>query len=79
MSALIELKAAAVLVATCSACGRHFTAEDWERLERRGYVGHWRAHRKLYAIEMRQCPCNGTMGIEVENPPMTGKEEVTDE
>lgn len=92
MSDLIDgLLGAAVAAVTCNRCGKTYTPEEWARLELKGYVGHWKSGGKLYAVEIRNCsgtyhgapldrayaaPCNSTLGVEVENPPMTGKEEV---
>ncbi len=74
----------------CNRCGKTYTPEEWDRLELKGYVGHWKSGGRLFAVELRQCAgafggwkdhreptaCQSTLGVECENPPMAGKEEV---
>lgn len=92
MSDLIDLKgAAAVVVVTCNRCSKVYSPEEWARLELKGYVGHWKSGGVLYAVEIRNCAgfihssakyeaegllCGSTLGVEVVDPPLTGKEEV---
>lgn len=74
MSALIDL----IAFAACAVCHKDYDQEQWGRLEFKGHVGHWRAHGTLYAVEMRNCICGGTMGVEVKDPPVHSTTEISD-
>lgn len=52
----------------CPACPRTFTQEQWNCLEFKGYVGAFMAHGVRYAVQLRQCICANTIGIEVPLP-----------
>ena len=43
---------------TC-ACGRHYTAEEWKKLQ---LVGIWKSEN----LELRNCECGSTISIEIE-------------
>ncbi len=74
---LVDVRGSEVVAVTCTRCEKQMTPEEWARLELGGYVGHWRAHGKLFAIEIRNCTCGSTLGVECAEPPMKGTEEVT--
>lgn len=51
---------------TCRCCETQYTAATWLKLAKRGYVGAYRAHGRLHAVELRDCECGSTLGVEVE-------------
>ena len=52
----------------CACCDRVFDQQQWDSLTRRGYVGAFRAQGRVYAVELRDCICTTTLGVEVEVP-----------
>jgi hypothetical protein len=56
----------AVWPRVCRCCERTHTEAQWNSLTKRGYVGAWRAGGRLYAVELRDCDCRTTLGVEVE-------------
>ncbi len=51
----------------CS-CGREYTAEKFAALPCRGWVGCFWSDGKARAVELRQCPCESTIGMECVAP-----------
>lgn len=51
---------------TCTCCHREHDSAAWAALPLVGYVGsHW-AGGKAIAVELRNCVCGSTIGVEVE-------------
>lgn len=51
----------------CSCCDRTFTRAQWASLTKRGYVGS-ASGRARTAVELRDCVCTNTLGVEVPMP-----------
>lgn len=51
---------------TCRCCETQYTAATWSKLSKCGYVGAYRARGQMYAVELRNCACGSTLGVEVE-------------
>lgn len=52
-------------------CKRTFTQEQWRCLQLVGYCGAFKALGERYAVELRNCICASTIGIEVKLPMAT--------
>jgi hypothetical protein len=52
----------------CPTCAREFTPVTWPCLRLRGYVGHFQSQGARLAVELRDCICTSTIGIEVPMP-----------
>lgn len=70
LTELIEDASPAPLVwpKPCRTCNAVHTADDWERLQRKGFVGIWLSAGIKYATELRNCDCGSTLAIEVPFP-----------
>ena len=51
----------------CACCDRTFTKAQWASLTLRGYVGS-ASGRARTAVELRDCVCTNTLGVEVPMP-----------
>lgn len=49
----------------CTCCGIKLTPFEWKCLTKRGYVGEYMCGRELRAVELRDCWCESTLGVEV--------------
>lgn len=49
----------------CKVCEAAIDQAAWSKLQKLGYVGAFRAHGQLYAVELRDCECGSTLGLEV--------------
>ncbi len=54
----------------CPCCQRTFTPAQWASLAKRGYVGS-ASGRARTAVELRDCVCTNTLGVEVPMPEAT--------
>lgn len=53
---------------TCPCCARRFAESSWNSLKLRGYVGAFQANGRRYAVQLRDCVCGSTIGLETELP-----------
>lgn len=51
---------------TCGTCSRVHADAGWKALPLKGYVGHVKSGGRMYAVELRNCACGSTLGLEVE-------------
>lgn len=58
-----ETTKTAATVATCNCCGATYTAESWKTLQ---FVGVW-SYEDVGTYESRNCPCHGTLSVEVKS------------
>lgn len=50
-------------------CGRSYTADSFAQLQLKGWIGcSWRGG-KARAVELRNCTCGSTIGMECDAPP----------
>lgn len=59
---------------TCG-CGRTHSAEEWEQLKKVGLVGAYATGGRIKVVELRNCQCGSTIGVEVDLRPATPAEE----
>lgn len=52
----------------CGTCKREHTPEQWACLEKKGYVGSYKANGERYTVELRNCICTSTLGVDVRLP-----------
>lgn len=50
------------------ACGTAHDVASWSALKLLGHCGEWQSHGVRYAVELRDCVCGSTIGIETTLP-----------
>ena len=58
-------KTLAVWPKVCACCSTKHSPDEWGALPLVGFVGHFRGVRERYAVELRNCSCGSTLGIDV--------------
>src|SRR5512135_2489786 len=69
--AMSELVSFVTTHKTCGVCKRAYTFNEFHALKCIGYVGAFRAHGKLRAVKLLNCPCGATLTEEADVPPNT--------
>lgn len=48
----------------CRCCEASHSEADWNALQLKGYSGRWQSNGTGFAVELRNCACGSTLGIE---------------